>query len=244
MNLHKTVLTSARVLHQLKHDPRTIALILLIPCIMVGILRFVFQGEQNLFNSAAPMLLGIFPLITMFLVTSIATLRERKLGTLDRLMVMPISKLDFVFGYALAFLLFAFLQACLASFVTLVLLNVPVAGGTLPLFISAILAGFLGTSVGLLVSAFASSEFQAVQFMPAFIMPQLLTCGLFVAREHMARPLQWFADLMPLTYSVDAMKQVTVLTSWSGRLSWDLLVVAVFGVAALMLGAVTIRRQQ
>lgn len=208
MSLRKTLATAARVLKQIKHDHRTLGLILVVPSVMIVILKYVFQNQPAVFNGLAPMIVGIFPLIVMFLVASIATLRERSTGTLDRLMSMPIGKADLIFGYALAFSALAFLQACLAALIMLGFLGVDVAAGTLPVLISAVLAAFLGTSLGLFMSAFAASEFQAVQFMPAFIFPQLLTCGLFVAREHMAKPLQWFADVMPLTYSVDAMKQI------------------------------------
>lgn len=244
MSLRKTLATASRVLRQLRHDPRTIALILLVPSVLLIILKYAFQAEPQTFNRLAPMILGIFPLVIMFIVTSIATLRERTSGTLDRLMTMPVSKLDFVFGYALAFSLLAFLQACFVCAVTLGFLGVTVMGGTLPVLVSAVLAALLGTSLGLFVSAFATSEFQAVQFMPALIFPQLLTCGLFVAREHMAKPLQWLADIMPLTYSVDAMKQVTAQAAWPGTLTRDLLVVLGFAAVALVLGSVTIRRQE
>lgn len=244
MSLRKTLATSGRVLRQLKHDPRTVALILLVPPVLLTILKYSFQSQPQLFDLFAPMVLGIFPLVIMFIVTSIATLRERTTGTLDRLMTMPISKFDFVFGYAIAFSLLAFLQACLVSFVMLGLLGVTVLGGTAPVLLCAVLAAFLGTNLGLFVSAFARTEFQAVQFMPALIFPQLLVCGLFIARDQMARPLQWFADVMPLTYSVDALKQVTFHAAWSSTLTRDLMIVLGFAVLALVLGSITIRRQE
>lgn len=244
MSARKVLSTAARVLQQLFHDPRTIALILFVPVVLMTILKYTFQGQPATYNSIAPMILGIFPLVIMFIVTSVATLRERTVGTLDRLMTMPISKLDFVLGYALAFAVLAALQAVLASIVVLGLLGVTVAGGTSAVLLSAVVSALLGTSLGLFMSAFATSEFQAVQFMPAFIFPQLLVCGLFVAREQMARPLQWFADVMPLTYSVDAMKQITVHSSWTSALTRDLAVVIGFGIVALVLGSITIHRQE
>ncbi len=244
MSTGKILATAARVLQQLFHDPRTIALILFVPVILMTILKYTFQGQPATYNSIAPMILGIFPLVIMFIVTSIATLRERTVGTLDRLMTMPISKLDFVLGYALAFAILAALQAVLASIVVLGLLGVTVAGGTSAVLLSAVVSALLGTSLGLFMSAFATSEFQAVQFMPAFIFPQLLVCGLFVAREQMAKPLQWFADVMPLTYSVDAMKQITVHSFWTSELTRDLAVVIGFGIVALVLGSITIHRQE
>lgn len=244
MNLIKTFATTKRVLKQLHHDPRTIGLIMLVPVLLITLLKYVFQGNAQLFNNIAPIILGIFPLLMMFLVTSISTLRERTSGTLDRLMTEPISKLDFIFGYAIAFSLVGLVQACVASLVALGLLGVTVQGGTLPVIITAVFASFLGTTLGLFVSAFARNEFQAVQLVMPIIMPQVLLCGLFIPRDQMARGLQLAADIFPLTYSVDAMKQVSMYTSWTNDLTKDLLIVFGVGVVALLLGSATIRRQE
>jgi ABC-2 type transport system permease protein len=243
MSISKTLATARRVLSQLRHDPRTIGLVIFAPILLITILKYVFQGEPQVFDRVAPMMLGIFPLLMMFLITSVATLRERTTGTLDRLMTQPMSKLDLVFGYALAFSFFALIQGLAVSFVTLGLLGVTVMGGTLPILIAAVLAALLGIALGLFVSAFATSEFQAVQFVIPTIFPQVLVCGLFVARDHMAKVLQWLADVFPVTYSVDAMRQVTINTRWTSTLTRDLLVVVSYAIVALVLGSVTIRRQ-
>ncbi|HXH26584.1 MAG TPA: ABC transporter permease [Candidatus Acidoferrum sp.] len=243
MSPRKTFATTKRVLTQLRHDPRTLALLFLVPPLLMTLLKYVFDGKAQLFDAIAPMLLGIFPLTMMFLITSIATLRERSSGTLDRLMTMPIAKLDFILGYAIAFSLVALVQALITGTVMLEVLQVTVAGGALPTLLGAVLAALLGTSLGLFASAFARSEFQAVQFMPAFLFPQFLTCGLLVARDQMATPLQWFANIMPLSYSVDAMKQVTSHADWSSDLTHDFIVVVAFAAGALILAATTIRRR-
>jgi len=242
MSPRRIIATASRVLRQLSHDHRTLALLFVVPPLLITLLKFVFNNDF-FFNQLAPMLLGIFPLIMMFLVASITTLRERRDGTLDRLMTLPMSKLDFILGYAVAFILLGLIQASIACVVMLGLLHVTVYAGTLPVLVGAVAAAFLGTSVGLFTSAFANSEFQAIQFMPAFLFPQLLTCGLFVAREHMARVLQWFADIVPLTYSVDAMKQATNHSSWTATLTRDLLVILGYGLLALVLASATIRRR-
>lgn len=244
MSPRRVAATAGRILRQLHHDPRTIGLVVVVPCLLMWILKYIFNGEADAFNRIAPMILGIFPLVIMFLITSIATLRERTSGTLDRLMTQPISKLDFVFGYAVGFSLLALIQAVVVCLVTVGLLGVTVAGGTWPVIVTAVLSGFLGTTMGLLVSAFATTEFQAVQTVMPLIMPQVLLCGLFVPREHMAKVLQWIADVLPVTYSVDAMKQVATVTTWTHTLSKDLVIVAGYGVAALVIGSVTIRRQE
>jgi ABC-2 type transport system permease protein len=243
MNAKKTLAVARRVLTQLAHDHRTLALIFLVPSVLFIVLRFVFQGQLTLFNSFAPLLLGIFPLILMFGVTAVAMLRERRTGTLERLMTLPLSKPDLIFGYMLAFSLLALVQVSLICFVMLGL-DVPVAAGGVSITICAALAALLGTALGLFVSAFASSEFQAVQFMPAFILPQLLICGLFVPREQMAWPLQWLSNVAPLTYSVDAMKLLATKSAWSNELRRDIAVVIGFILASLLLGALTIRRRE
>ena len=242
MSFKRTTSTAGRVLRQLRHDPRTMALILFMPTVLMTLLKFVFENQTAAFTSIAPVLLGLFPFILMMVVTSIATLRERTAGTLERLMTMPMSKIDFISGYAVAFAVLAIAQGTLVGSVTLGFLGLTVAGGALKLLIVAVSAGLLGMAFGLFFSAFAQSEFQAVQFMPAFAFPQLLTCGLLVPRDQMAKGLQWFADIMPLTYIVDAMKQVTLYSTWTHDLVRDLTIVAAFTLVALVMGAATLRR--
>lgn len=165
MNTYRTFATAARVLRQLRHDPRSIALMLLVPCVMLLLLRYVFDGSPQTFDSIGASLLGIFPLITMFLVTSIATLRERTSGTLERLLAMPLAKGDLIAGYALAFGFLAVIQSVLATGLALWALGLDVTGSAWLLLLVALLDALLGTALGLFVSAFAASEFQAVQFM-------------------------------------------------------------------------------
>ena len=244
MIFNRILSTAARVIKQLSHDPRTLVLLFIVPSVLMVILRYAYDNQSHQFNALVPMLLGIFPMIMMFLVSSIATLRERRSGTLARLLTMPMSKMDFIFGYALAFFLVAFLQASITVFLTLTLLDVTVLGGEIITVVGAVSSALLGTSLGLFASAFATSEFQAVQFMPAILFPQMLVCGLFVARDQMAEPLQWFANIMPLSYSVDLMKQITQHSDWAADHTVDLLVVLGFTVIALIFGSLTIRRQE
>ena len=244
MSPKKTLATAGRVLRQLRHDPRTIGLIMVVPSLLLVILYYVFDHDKQTFDRFAPQVLGIFPFTVMFLVTSIAVLRERTGGTLERLMTLPMGKLDLLLGYALAFAVLALLASGMASVVVLGFLGVTVLGGTIPILVTAMLAGLLCMALGLFLSAFARTEFQAVQFLPATIFPQFLICGLFIPREQMARVLQWIADVMPLTYVAEAMRQITTHSSWTSELSKDLLIVAAFGIGALLLGAVTLRRSE
>jgi ABC-2 type transport system permease protein len=242
MTLRITFAIARRVLTQLRRDPRTVALLLVVPCVLLTLLWWMFDGDEVLFNRFGPPLLAMFPFIVMFLVTSVTTLRERSSGTLERLLSMPTGKTDFLVGYALAFGAVAFAQALVAVALTVGLLGLDVAGPVWMLTVIAVLDAVLGTALGLFVSAFAQTEFQAVQFMPAVVLPQILLCGLFVARDALPPVLEAVSDVLPLSYAVDAMERVTVDTAASSAVP-DLLIVAAFTIAALALGAATLKRR-
>jgi ABC-2 type transport system permease protein len=238
-----TLATARRVLWQIRHDPRTVALLLVVPCMLLVLMRYVFDGREQVFEQIGPPLCGLFPFIVMFLVTSITMLRERTTGTLERLMTLPLAKLDVLAGYALAFGLLAAVQAAVVCLVGFGLLGLDAPHGALLVGLLAIGNAILGMALGLLVSAFARTEFQAVQFMPALIFPQLLLCGLFVDRDAMAPLLEALSWLLPLTYAYDALARATDPAPLGSGLVVDVLVIAGAGLAALALGALTLRRR-
>jgi ABC-2 type transport system permease protein len=242
MNATLTLATARRILTQLRHDHRTVALMVLVPSLLLVLLRYVFNSEQA-FSAAAPALLAVFPFAIMFIVTSITTLRERTTATLERLMTMPIAKLDLLFGYGIAFGVVAVLQVLVAAGISLTWLGLEIDGSVWLLLLIAVLDALLGTALGLLASAFARTEFQAVQFMPAIVMPQVLLCGLFAPREAMTPVLEWLSNVMPLSYAVDALTQVTHSSDVDATLVRNLLIVAACGLLALILGAATLRRR-
>jgi ABC-2 type transport system permease protein len=211
------------------------------PTVLIIILYFVFSGNKHVFDTIAPSILGIIPFTLMFIVTSVAMLRERTSGTLERLLTSPASKLDILMGYALAFAILALAQAAIATLVTLTLLNVNIAGAPASLLVIAVLSGVLGMAFGLLFSAFARNEFQAVQFMPAFVLPQFLICGLLYPRDMMAGFLQFISEVMPLTYVVKALQEVRVSSEWTTALSFDVTIMCGFTIVALVLGALSLR---
>ena len=235
MSLRITLATALRVLTQLRRDPRTVVLIVL--------LHELFSGRSDIFQRVGGPLLGMFPFISMFVVTSITMLRERVTGTLERLMTMPVAKLDLLAGYGIAFGTMAAVQATLASAVAFGLLDLEVAGSKGAVLGLAVSNAILGTALGLFVSAFARTEFQAVQFLPALVFPQLLLCGLFVPRDQMASLLQAASDVMPLTYAYDSLERVTAHGSFDSTAARDLAVVIGVTLLGLALGAATLRRR-
>ncbi len=243
MTARITVATARRVLWQLRSDHRTLGLLLVVPIVLLTLLRYVFDGQPEAFDRIGGPLLALFPFISMFVVTSVAMLRERTAGTLERLLSMPMGKADLLAGYALAFGLVAVTQTAGASAVALGPLGLDIEGSTALVVLVAVLDALLGTTLGLLLSAFARTEFQAVQFLPAVVLPQLLLCGLFAPREAMAAPLRWLSDAFPLTYAVQAMQRVASSGEVSGDLLANLAVVAGCLVGFLVLGACTLPRR-
>ena len=243
MSVRLTVATSTRVLQQIRHDRRTLALLLIVPCVLMGLLAWIYQNTP-VFDAIGAPLLGMFPFLIMFLVTSIATLRERQSGTLERLLTMPLGKADLIGGYAVAFGLLAAVQARASrpAFALLVL-GLDVAGAAWLLILVAVVDCLLGTALGLFLSAFAATEFQAVQFLPAFVLPQFLLCGLLVPRDQLPDVLRWISDVLPLSYAVDAMQTITTDPNGTASVLGDVAIVLGFVIALIALGAATLRRR-
>jgi ABC-2 type transport system permease protein len=242
MNPRLTVATAGRVLRQVRHDRRTIGLLVVVPCVLIGLLAWIY-ADTPVFDAIGAPLLGVFPFVVMFLVTSIATLRERRTGTLERLLTLPLGKGDLLGGYALAFGALATVQAVIATGFAVGVLGLDVAGNGWLLLVVAVVDAVLGTALGLFLSAFAATEFQAVQFLPAFVLPQFLVCGLLVPRDRLPVVLARVSDVLPLSYAVDAMRTITTQADAAPDVLRDIVLVLAFAVAALAAGAATLRRR-
>jgi ABC-2 type transport system permease protein len=238
-----TVATARRVLWQIRRDHRTVALLLLVPAVLLVLLRYVFDNRPGVFQSIGAPLCGLFPFIAMFLVTSIAMLRERTTGTLERLMTLPLAKGDLLVGYGLAFGALAAVQAVIVCLVGFAALGLDAPHGAWLVGLLAIGNAVLGMALGLFASAFARTEFQAVQFMPAIVFPQLLLCGLFVPREDMSGLLYALSSLLPFSYAYDALDRATRAAPLGAGMAVDVAVICAATLGALALGALTLRRR-
>ncbi|PPB50715.1 antibiotic ABC transporter permease [Arthrobacter pityocampae] len=241
--------TTVRVLEQLRHDHRSVALILVVPALLLAVVYFLFENETlppgapRTFDRVGLTMLAIFPFVVMFLVTSVTMLRERTSGTLERLLTTPLHKADLLFGYAAAFSIMAALQSIVATAVAYWIFGLEIQGAAGLVVMIAVLNGVLGVALGLLCSAFARTEFQAVQFMPVVVVPQILLCGLFVAREQMNGFLEAVSDVLPLTFSVDALQEIAANADATTALWQDAGIMAAFVVGVLVLASLTLRRQ-
>lgn len=232
MNPRMMLATTGRVLDQLRHDHRSVALMLVVPALLLTAVYFLYENET-----------AIFPFVVMFLVTSITMLRERTSGTLERLLTTPIHKTDLLFGYGLAFSIMAALQSLVATGVAYWVFGLEIKGSPGLVVMIAVVNAVLGVALGLLCSAFARTEFQAVQFMPVVVVPQILLCGLFVARDRMNGVLEAVSNVLPLTFSVDALKEIAGHAEATDVLWQDTGVMAAIVLAVLVLASLTLRRR-
>jgi ABC-2 type transport system permease protein len=241
--------TTTRILRQLANDHRSVAMIVLVPSLIITLMYFMFQnvphrpGTPSPFNNACLILLGLLPLAIMFLITSISMQRERVSGTLERILTTPLRRLDLLAAYGTAFSVAAAAQATVACVVAFWLLGFDTAGSPMWVFVIAIINAVLGVGLGLLCSAFARTEFQAVQFMPVVIVPQLLLSGIIVPRALLPEWLHWISNVMPASYALEALQQVGAYPNLTAIAVRDIAVVVGCAIIALCLAAATLRRR-
>jgi ABC-2 type transport system permease protein len=238
-----TFAVAGRVLAQLRRDHRSVAMLILLPCLLITLMWWMFYDSPSTFDRIGGPMLAVFPAIIMFVVTAVVTLRERTGGTLSRLFTMPMAKLDFLLGYAIAFALIAVVQGTVVVLIALYALDLNVQGPAWQMVVVAVLDGVLGSTLGLFASAFASTEFQAVQMMPALMIPQILLCGLIIPRDKLPDVLHAISNVLPLSYAVDAVQGVMAGDGFGKGSGRDALIVFAFIVGAIALGSATLKRR-
>ncbi len=233
--------TALRIVAQLRGDPRTVAMILIVPALLMTLLYYVFvdvpvpPGQPPVFDSLGPTMLAVLPMLLMFIVTSVAMLRERTSGTLERIFTTPLTKWNLLASYGAVFGVLAVGQAGILAALVLGPFEVAIEGQWWVLLILAFLDALVGVAFGLLASAFARTEFQAVQFMPIVISPQIFLCGLLVPADQMPDVLAAAADWLPMTWAVDVVDEVRTAAELSSD-GW----IRVAGLGALVIAALAV----
>ncbi|TXJ05462.1 MAG: ABC transporter permease [Aeromicrobium sp.] len=240
--MKRTLAVALRVAQQLSHDHRSMALIVVMPALLLSVFYWVYESRPDIFNHIGPALIGLFPFTIFFLITSVTMVRERTSGTLERLMTTPIRRGELIAGYTLALSIASFVQAVITTAVGVWLLGLDLAQPWGVLFL-AVVSSIVGTALGLLASAFARTEFQAVQFMPLAIIPQFLLCGLLVPRDQMVAPLYWLSEMLPLSHLIDAFDIVTTESDVSSELLVKVGVQVIFALGFLTLASLTLPRK-
>ena len=232
---------TGRVLKQISNDHRTVALMVAVPSLLVGLFSWMLNSQKQ-FDVIGPRLIGLFPFTVMFLLASITTLKERQSGTLERFFTMPMKRGEFIVGYAVAFGLMAVIQGSVTLWFAVTICNLSVDDNLWLLLFAAVSNAILGMSLGLLASAFARSEFQVIQFMPAFIFPQIILGGLFIPVAQMPDLLQTISEWLPLTHALRALSDIAEKASQSD-IEREIWVVLSVSVGSLILGSLTLRKK-
>ena len=237
----RTAAITSRVLKQILGDHRTVALMLFVPSILTGLFSWMLNSQKQ-FDNIGPRLIGLFPFMVMFLLSSITTLKERRSGTLERFFTMPMRKEEFIIGYALAFGIMATLQAGITLAVSINFYNLSTGDHLNLLVVAAVSNAILGMSLGLLASAFAETEFQVIQFLPAFIFPQIILGGLFLPTKQMPDILQTVSDWLPLTHALKALTDIAS-SAKTADIETEIWIVVGVSLASLLLGSLTLRKR-
>jgi len=224
-------------------DHRTAALILIVPLVVMTLIGLSFP-EDNILNFVAPALLATLALFFGFLLTGISFLRERSQGTMERLMVSPVSILDILIGYLVGFLTFAMVQTIIILLFTIYVLDVRYSGALWQIFVFQAVIAMGAVNLGIFISTFARNEFQVAQFIPLVIVPQMFLCGVIWPVDQMSTVLQWLAKILPLTYGVDGLQEIMVNGKSLLDVGVDLSVLVGFVILNSILAALTLRRGQ
>jgi ABC-2 type transport system permease protein len=237
-----TFTVALRVMLQVVRDRRTIVLIFLAPLLIATVAGFSISDKMTL-NMAAPGILATLILFFGFLITGISFLRERTQGTLERMLVTPMSRMDIVAGYLMGLLVFALLQTLVMFFYMVYVIGIDYRGDLWQILIFQVLIGINAVSLGTLFSAFARNEFQMVQFIPIVVIPQVFASGLFIPVSQLPAALQWVSKFLPLTYGVEGIKALMQQGQNLVDIGKDIGILAAFAAAFLILAALTLKQK-
>jgi ABC-2 type transport system permease protein len=227
-----------RLLLGLRGDRRTLGLVVVVPAFIIWLLSEVFTATDQV----APILLGVFVFFLTYMLTAVGFLRERTAGTLDRVLVAPVSRGGLVVGYVLGFGALAAVQAVVLLGAAVYFFDVTFEHGLALFFLVELLSALSALGIGILLSLFADNEFQAIQFIPVVISPQVILGGTFLPVDQLPWYLEYPARVMPVTYVIEAMQYVVNGTGDAGEFRVVLAVLLGFGVAAVGVAGVVVRR--
>lgn len=184
-----------------------------------------------------------FVFFFVFLLTCVSFLRERSSGTIERLAASPVSRGEVVLGYLGGFTVFAIIEALIILLFAIYVLGAVFVGSVWLVLLVELLLTLGAVSLGILLSFFARNELQVIQFVPLVIIPQFLLGGLVWPVETLARPLQWIAAVMPLTYAAGAMHDVMIKGAGIGDIAGNLVFLLGFAIVVATLAAAVLRRE-
>ncbi len=237
-----TFTIARRAMLQVVRDRRTIALILIVPLVIASIAGFSIPDKSSL-DIFSPAILATLIMFFGFLITGISFLRERTQGTLERMLVSPMSRMDIVMGYLLGLLLFALIQTLIMFFYMVYVLDISYRGDLWQILIFQVLIGINAVCLGTFFSAFARNEFQMIQFIPLIIVPQVFVSGLFIPTSQLPVVLEWVSKFLPLTYGVEGIRALMLQGQSLPDIGKDIGILAAYAAGLLILAYLTLRQK-
>ncbi|MFS0615151.1 ABC transporter permease [Lederbergia ruris] len=205
-------------------------------------ISYIYGDEDTtFFDQLSPILVGFFVFFFVFLISGIALLRERTTGTLDRLMATPIQRRDLVFGYLLGYGIFAIIQTLIVVFYAVKVLDIMLVGSLGNVILINLCLALVVLSLGILLSSFANSEFQMMQFIPIAIIPQVFFAGILPV-DQMADWLQVVAKCMPMYYGGNALVGVMYKGLGLNEIRNDLLILLGFAFIFIVLNIIALKK--
>ncbi len=242
MSIDRTLAITERIIRQILRDRRSIGLLVVGPLIVMSLVGFSLYEQRAVLDRVAPGLLAVFVLFFTFILTGVGFLRERAQGTLERLQTTLVGSFDIMLGYMLGFLIFAIVQTVVILLFTIFALSIEYVGSLWEIGVVLFLLVTVAVSLGIFISSFANNEFQVVQFIPIVLAPQIFLSGVIIPVEQMPALFEWLSVVIPLTYAVDALREIMLLGTDLTTLWLNLAVIAAFSVALLAAGVATLRR--
>ncbi|MDD4873564.1 MAG: ABC transporter permease [Dehalococcoidales bacterium] len=236
-----TLHIAGRVAKQIIRDRRTLGMIIVVPLVVMTLIGLSFP-DQGVLDYIAPAMLATLALFFSFLLTGISFLRERSQGTMERLMVSPVVRMNIVIGYLLGFFIFALTQTLIIVLFTIYVLGINFYGDLWQILVFQVIVITGAVTLGIFTSTFARNEFQMVQFIPLIIIPQIFLCGVIWPVEQMPDYLQWLSVVLPLTYAVDGLRDIMLYGANLYDVWLELVILAGFAVLTSVLASLTLRK--
>ena len=243
ISMGRSLAIALRIVRQVRRDHRSLALIIVAPVVVMSLVGFSFFERREILDNVAPALLAVFAFFFVFILTGVSFLRERAQGTLERLLTTPVSRADILLGYLLGFLLFATVQTLVILLFTVWILQVEYRGDLWQVMVLLLTVTVVGVNLGIFISTFARNEFQVVQFIPLVLAPQIFLSGLILPVEELPGLFQAASSVLPLTYSVEGLREIMLRGGGLGDVVRELAVLLAFAVGLLVLASATVRRR-
>ncbi len=243
ISMGRSLAIALRIVRQVRRDHRSLALIIVAPVVVMSLVGFSFFERREILDNVAPALLAVFAFFFVFILTGVSFLRERAQGTLERLLTTPVSRADILLGYLLGFLLFATVQTLVILLFTVWILQVEYRGDLWQVMVLLLTVTVVGVNLGIFISTFARNEFQVVQFIPLVLAPQIFLSGLILPVEELPGLFQAASSVLPLTYSVEGLREIMLRGGGLGDVVRELAVLLAFAVGLLVLVSATLRRR-